>query len=67
MLKQTMMESVKGCRYCRYEHPTRGIIETLSYPCGRLVYIAKGFERRSCESVHGGDLRSRARKARGRT
>ena len=44
MLKRTLSETSNGCRFCRYEHPTRGVIETLSYPCGRLVYIAKGLE-----------------------
>jgi hypothetical protein len=28
----------------RFEHPTRGTVDTLSYPCGQVVDVAKGFE-----------------------
>ena len=43
MLKRTLVEFCKGYVFRRFEHPTRGTVETLSYPCGRMVYVAKGF------------------------
>jgi hypothetical protein len=44
MMKRTLIEVCNGFMFRRYEHPTRGTVDTLSYPCGRLVYVAKGFE-----------------------
>jgi hypothetical protein len=44
MLKRTLIEYCKGYVFRRFEHPTRGTVDTLSYPCGRVVYVAKGFE-----------------------
>ena len=44
MLKRRLIESCKGYVFRRYEHPTRGTVDTLSYPCGRLVYVTKGLE-----------------------
>jgi hypothetical protein len=45
MLKRTLVRVCAGdCVFRRFEHPTRGTVDTLSYPCGRLVYVAKGFK-----------------------
>jgi hypothetical protein len=46
MLKRTLIEYSKGYVFRRFEHPTRGVVETLSYPCGRLVYVAEGLSSR---------------------
>jgi hypothetical protein len=44
MLKSTLMESCNGYIFRRFEHPTRGAVVTLTYPCGRVVYVARGLE-----------------------
>jgi hypothetical protein len=44
MLKRTLMEINKGFVFRRFEHPTRGPVVTLTYPCGRVIYVAAGLE-----------------------
>jgi hypothetical protein len=44
MLKRTLMESCNGYIFRRFEHPTRGSVVTLTYPCRRVVYVATGLE-----------------------
>jgi hypothetical protein len=41
-MKLTHIEHWQGATFRRFEHPTRGVVETLTYPCGRLVYVAEG-------------------------
>jgi hypothetical protein len=68
MLKRTLMESCNGYIFRRFEHPTRGAVVTLTYPCGRVVYVARGLEpTRSCKRSTAELLgRDRGRKSFGR-
>jgi hypothetical protein len=46
MMKVTQVEMITDdTGYRRFEHPTRGTVETVSYP-GGIVFVANGFKRR---------------------
>lgn len=62
MLKRTLIRFCEGnCVFRRFEHPQRGTVDTLTYPCGRLVYVAKGFKPVRFKSLTGVSRRARKR------
>jgi hypothetical protein len=54
MLRRTLRRVKGDCVFRCFEHPTRGTIQTITYPCGRVVFVASGFRTMKLKKRKGG-------------